>query len=134
MRVGFGVVVVLVTLIVMAYKLDLFHMEAPEDQYSDMKAAVKEGMSWTDVADIKEPKKFVKYSANPDVGRLPPRAFERELIGNWIKEDKMHFGFIFVYAFGPDYVLEVHFDDSGAFEGTSDAFTMGDLLQTKKRR
>ena len=134
MRVGFGVVVIIATLVVMGYKLGAFHMEGSAEQYNKMKEAVKEGMSWTEVADIKEPKKFAKYSSDPLGGRLPPQAFDRDLIAKWHKEGNMPFGFIYEYAFGPEHVLEVHFDEKGICEGTRDGFTMGDLLQTKKRR
>ena len=134
MKAVFGAVVIVATLVVMGYKLGAFHMEDSAVQYQNMKEAVKEGMSWTEVADIKEPKKFAKYSSDPLKGRLPPQDFDRDLIAKWHKDGNMPFGFIYRYAFGPEHVLEVRFNGEGLCEGTRDGFTAGDILQTKKRR
>lgn len=74
---------------------------------------VKPGMTWQQVVDVKEPKKWGGISYDAMGGRGPIVRFNRDKFASKMTGAGMPDGFIFDYAFDAENIYEVHFDASG---------------------
>ena len=109
MKVVFGLIVVIGAGLAGLYYAGVFDID-PAGDAEAFKNAVKPGMDWTAVADLREPKKVQMYSAFE--GPRSPSDFKRD---EFAKRASTGYGdgFIFPYNFSVDHVYHVYFDGNG---------------------
>jgi len=109
----------------------------PAKEAADFKTAVEQGikqgnMTWEQVADIREPRRFVPFDySNPNnmTGERQPIKFVRDNLRNDLANGGFGDGFKFKYMFTSEEQYEVIFDGSGKAVTLQDVFTTGDLLR-----
>lgn len=90
--------------------------------------SVKLGMTWEQVAEIREPRKYALIRAAAMGGRLSGRKFDRETIAKAVESGGMTEGFAFEYRFSGTEAVEVLFDSGGTVIYVGDLPTINDLL------
>ena len=123
------VLIVLVgAVIAIAFGLGLFSSEDPQVTLDNLRNAVKPGMTWQEVADVREPRKFTRVRFQAMGGRTAPEKFDRAKIADAISKNEFSQGFAFEYRFSNAHAVEVIFDSQGTVETVAKLATVGDLL------
>jgi len=128
MKVVLGLIVLIGAIIAVMFGLGLFSSEDPQVTLDNLKNSVKPGMTWQEVADIREPRKFTRVRFNAMGGRTQPEKFDRAKIADCISKGEFSDGFAFEYRFSNAHAAEVIFDSQGTAETVADMVTVGDLL------
>ena len=102
----------------------------PATQGEEFRNAVHEGMTWEQVADVKEPKHFYTYSNNPQslTGRNLEQPFDRDRLRDVVSNGQAPLGFGFDYIFTGDHAWELAFDSTGKLIGIEKMRTTKDLF------
>ena len=113
----------------------------PTEQGRTAKAAIKPGMSWTQVFDIaREPRKYrimnmkKRRVGGQDIEYLEPSPlvkFSKDRLLQRLAENSLPHGFVITYNYSNREAFTVTFDGTGNVKSIADASTMADLLQTK---
>lgn len=100
-------------------------------QGQQFRDALYEGMSWGEVADLQEPRKFYPFNDDPQsmTGRSPDQEFKRDEFANMVSNGHLPSGFGFDYNFDSgDHAYELSFDSEGKLYAIGKKTTMKDLL------
>lgn len=89
--------------------------------------AIQPGMTWEEVADIQEPRKFTPYDYTDEDGISYERPFKRESLREELLDNKHPDGFAWEYHFSAAHALRVEFDRKGEVIGVEKPFTAKDL-------
>ena len=115
----------------------------PDKQGREAKAAIKPGMSWSQVVaaagdrpklktiSISRRKIAGQISEVPNIG--PPVGFNADRFARNFKAGDYKDGFILLYMFSEQVCFEVTFDGKGNAISIDDSATMADLLGTRNR-
>ena len=125
MKVVLGLIVLIGVVIAAMFGLGLFSSEDPQVTLDNLKNSVKPGMTWQQVADVREPRKFTRVRFQAMGGRTQPEKFDRAKIADCISKSEFSQGFTFEYRFSNAHALEVIFDDQGTVEALGDLLTPG---------
>jgi len=106
----------------------------PAKEAADFKAAVESGlqqgnMTWEQVADVREPRRFIPIDYSNMTGERQPIDFDRDNLRADLAKGHYADGFKFVYMFTSEEQYEVLFAGSGKAVALNDVFTTGDLLR-----
>lgn len=104
----------------------------PATQGEQFRNAIHEGMTWEEVVDLKEPKKFYAFSSDPSsmTGRGPEQDFSRAYVSDILSKGGVPAGFGFDYVFTGDHAYTLTFDGEGKLtyiekmRTTKDLFTL----------
>lgn len=123
----FVLIVVAVALVVKFGGVTGFDPAAGAEQFVQ---DVQPGMSWQQVADLKEPKKYAAYSDNPEKisGHGPIVKFDRDAFAGNMQNNAYPLGFFFEYTFDAERAYNVTFDSQGNVETIENRMTTADLL------
>ena len=93
-------------------------------------ADVQPGMTWQQVVDLKEPKKYAVYSDNPDrmLGHGPSSKFDLDRFTATTQTNTFPLGFFFDYNFDAEHAYRVVFDSQGLVETIEPRMTTADLF------
>jgi hypothetical protein len=115
----------------------------PDQQGKDAKAAIKPGMTWTQVIGVagENPKLQTISVSKRKVGNrtveermLGPKVeFNQKRVANRLAANEYPHGFILCYAFSEQVAFDVAFDGKGVVLDVADAMTIADLLQSRER-
>ena len=104
----------------------------PMAEAQDVRASIEPGMDWTQVVEIKRPRKMVVYEPNPEsdnyMAETPPRDFDEATVREAIAEGWYGEGFKFEYNMGNNEAFAVQFDQHGVVTEITELMTFGDLL------
>lgn len=128
MKVVLGLIVLVVVVIAAMFGLGLFSAEDPQVTMDNLRNSVKPGMTWEQVAEIREPRKFTRVRFQAMGGRMQPERFDRAKIADAVSKNEFADGFAFEYRFSNAHAMEVVFDSQGTVEGIDNLPTFGDLL------
>lgn len=127
---GLLVLIVLVGVALWAvYQFGGFSGLDPQQQLAELQQKVQPGMTWEQVADIREPRKFYVYDFTAD---NPERMvdFNRTAVADMVKNNGVESGFKYRYTLSEAAVFEVDFDGTGKVvsagkgRSTADLFTL----------
>ena len=129
--IGLAVVVGLGALIVLGI-LSLLNADqkAPADE---IRNSVKPGMTWEQVVDIRQPRKYTLLRMSVPGGKTLPGDFDRDKIAAAVAKGAMAEGFAFEYRFSGSEAVEVVFGADGVVLYVADLPTLGDLLNLSTR-
>ncbi|MCK4342613.1 MAG: hypothetical protein KAY37_12925 [Phycisphaerae bacterium] len=105
-----------------------------------LKAKIQPGMTWQQVADLKQPRKYQiiherKKKVGPDeILMLIPGTkidYDAAYITAGFQNNTMPNGFIFPYHFSAQSAFQVVFNANGVVQEVGDLGTMADLLDTR---
>ncbi len=110
----------------------------PDKQGQEARAAIKPGMSLQQVVKVagsnpryQQINKMVDKDGNEEFQEGTPVEFREERVKQAVKDNQVPHGFILTYKYSERIAFSVHFDGKGKVESVEDAFTMGDLLQSR---
>lgn len=112
----------------------------PDARGAEVKAAIKPGMTWSQVLDVEEPGKYqtvikTKKRVGGETIEMEELGavleFNRDLFEKDIAARQMPDGFAFNYFFTQQIAFKVVFDASGKVALVENNKTMADLLQTR---
>ena len=128
MKAVLGLIVLIGVVIAAMFGLGLFSSEDPQVTLDNLRNAVKPGMTWQQVADVREPRKFTRVRFSAMGGRTQPEKFDRAKIADAISKNEFATGFAFEYRFSNAHAVEVIFDSQGAVETVAKLATVSDLM------
>jgi len=141
MKVIIGLLVVLGLVIAGVYYLGGYSSFDPNQQGEQAKAAIKPGMTWTQVIAVagENPKlQTISVSKRKISGQVREERmlgakvnFSKSQLADRLKYNEYPNGFILSYVFSERVAFDVLFDGTGKVVSVSDAMTMADLLQTR---
>lgn len=127
---AFIVLVVLVIVGVwLAYQFGGFKTMDPVAEAEGMRIAVKPGMTWAPVVDLKAPRRYVPVDPKAFTGTRQEVKFDRAVLADTIQNDGFPFGFVFQYHFSQAAAFQVSFDGKGVVEAVEDMKTTKDLYE-----
>jgi hypothetical protein len=127
-----GVLIVLVLVVLGGvYLLGGFGSMSPEEQAANLQAAVKPGMTWKEVAEVHEPRRFAAYNFNAMGGHGPEVKYDPDAIEKGVQNGGFQQGFAFFYRFTNAHAYEVSFDPQGTCVDIEKMMTTSDLIQGK---
>ena len=93
-------------------------------------ADVQPGMTWQQVVDIKEPKKYAVYTDNPDrlLGHGAISKFNADKFAANTQKQSYPLGFFFDYTFDAEHAYRVVFDGQGLVEAIEPQMTTADFF------
>lgn len=105
----------------------------PAAQAEIIRQQVKRGMTWQQVVEVQEPRKFQTFSTNPNsrTGMHPEQDFDAQKLDQMIKDGKVPEGFVFPYILSNADAIEVTFDGKGEVVSVRDMPTVKDLFEGK---
>ena len=112
-------------------KAGWFSPEDPALAVERYLAAIQPGMSWEQVADIREPRDYTPYDFESENGSSYTRKFKRELIREELLDNLYKDGFAWEYHFSAAHALRIDFDRKGNVVAVDKPFTAKDLYDGK---
>ena len=112
MKVVIGLMVVGGLVLFLVFQFGVSGMNTAE-QARQFRSNINEDMTWDQVADVREPRKYVRISPASKTGEGHPIDFSRENVAKVVKNQEMAHGFIFRYTFDPENIWNVRFDSQG---------------------
>lgn len=100
----------------------------PATQMAQMEQGVKEGMTWEQVADLREPKKLTVFDFSAEFNPEREMDFNRQQLANMIANNQLDGGFKFRYDFSQAAAYEVYFDETGKVTEHGKGRTVSDLF------
>ena len=122
--------IVVLAIGVLYYFTDLSSFD-PAAQAAQIQDNVRLGMTWEQVADVREPVRFSPLSSETFNGRRQAQKFNRTSFGSFVKDRQFPEGFVFAYNFSDAHAVEVFFDEQGTVVDVVRPMTAGDLIQGK---
>lgn len=103
----------------------------PAQQATEFYNGLQTGMSWEQVVQMKEPKKY--FLPNPEAmnGRSQPQEYNEQVIRDAIQNDTIPGGFMFDYTFTGDHAWTLNFDSDGKLYSIDPILTTKQLLEGK---
>ena len=98
-------------------------------QAEEFRASIRPGMTWEQVCDLKEPRKYIAVWEFGN--QSPPTDFDRTAFADLVNKRAMKVGFAFPYRFTSDHHYRVWFDAAGKCEYVKDMLTLNDLATGK---
>jgi len=86
------------------------------EQAKQFREKVSPGMSWEQVADVKEPRKYIEVSRKAMGGERQPINFKRKAMKKMVSNGALADGFIFRYRFDQEHTWNVVFDSAGTVQ------------------
>lgn len=129
MKVLIGLVVVGIIALVLVFQFGGYAGLDPEAQAAEFSEAVERGMTWEEVADLREPGEFVPINPASRTGESQARPFSRSSLANITSDDEnLRHGFKFKYRFDASNHHNVVFDTRGEVQEIYEPRTTQDLL------
>lgn len=101
----------------------------PAEQAETFREQVDRGMTWEQVAEVREPREIVPLRPGTRSGEGMPRDFDREQLTQMIQDDELVSGFMFKYRFDASHHYDVVFDGDGEVRGVNEPATAKDLYE-----
>lgn len=102
----------------------------PAEQAQAFREQVNEGMTWEQVADVREPREFVSINPNSLSGEGMSRDFQRDRMGDLVADnEQLRHGFIFKYRFDATHHYDVVFSSAGDVVTINEPRTARDLYE-----
>ena len=130
MKIVFGLLLVGLIAIFAMYKSGMFTVEDPAAVKDMMYKTVKPGMTWVQVANIREPRRMMQLLPESVTGKGAEMPFERDNVEHIVKNNRFPDGFVFEYYFSNANAVQVVFDGKGVVDDVQDLMTMNDLLDS----
>ena len=130
MKFMLGLIVCVALVFVALFALGAFEADDPKVQADEIRNTVKPGMTWEQVCEIREPRKYVLGSMTAIDGTSSPIKFDRAEIAEKLAQKKFALGFGFQYLFSSADAVQVMFDEQGQVVSVTDMMTVKDLFNT----
>ena len=123
-------IVVGIIALVLVFQFGGYSSLDPAEQAQQFREQVSEGMTWEQVADVREPRRFTAVNPNAMGGQGLERDFDRQSLADDISDnERLRHGFVFLYRFDASHHYDIVFSPQGEVVAVNEPRTAKDLYE-----